>query len=92
MNMFMIGISIYFLWRYITNPKRNLSLIANDPNLRKMARVRSFSISCIFLLGALLCIPQWEPTSWAARFVFMLIFPAMTIIRRKYQPKNNPAQ
>ena len=89
-NMFMIGISIYFLWRYITNPKRNLSLIANDPRIRKMARVRSFSIACIFLLGTLFCLFQWEPASWAARFVFMLIFPVMAIIKRIYREKNNP--
>lgn len=86
-NMFMIGISIYFLWRYITNPKRNLSLIANDPIISKMARVRSLSISCVFLLGALLTLANTEATSWAAHFVFFLIFPIMAIIRRRYQPK-----
>ena len=90
-NMFMIGISLYFLWRYTTNPKRNLSFIANDPIIRKMVRVRSFAISCIFLSGALLCLLEWEPTSWAARFVFMLIFPTITIVKRIYSPKNNPA-
>ncbi len=86
-NMFMIGISIYFLWVYITNPKRNLSFIANDPVIAKMARVRSLSIAVIFLSGALLCFLEWRPASWAARFVFMLIFPAISIINRIYQPK-----
>lgn len=90
-NMFMIAIAIYFLWRYITNPKRNLSLIANDPLIRKMTRVRSFSIASIFLFGVLLCIPARESTSWAARFVFLLIIPAISIVKRRYTPKNNPA-
>ena len=90
-NMFMIGMAIYFLWRYITNPKRNLSSIANDPLIRKMTRARSLSIACIFLLGVLLCIPEWEPASWAARFVFFLIFPAISIIKRMYAQKNSPA-
>ena len=89
-NLFMIGISIYFLWRYITNPKRNLSFIANDPVISKMVRARSFSISFIFLSGALLCLLQWEPTSWASRFVFMLIFPAITIVKRIYSKKRTP--
>ncbi|MES2372657.1 MAG: TMEM175 family protein [Bacteroidota bacterium] len=88
-NMFMIGISIYFLWRYITNPKRKLSWIANDPVISKMARARSFAISCIFLLGTLLVIvfPDSENIFWAAHFIFFLIFPAIVIIKRKYQPK-----
>lgn len=91
-NMCMIGISIYFLWRYITNPKRKLSWIVNDPVIRKMARARSFAISCIFLLGTLLVIPDSETTFWAAHFIFFLIFPVIIIIKRKYQPKkNNPA-
>lgn len=83
-NMFMIGMSIYFLWRYITNPKRKLSWVANDPVVRKMALVRSFSISCVFLLGALLVIPDSTITFIAAHFVFILIFPVMVIIRRRY--------
>ncbi len=91
-NMFMIGISIFFLWVYITNPKRKLSWIANDPAIRKMAKVRSFSISCIFLLGALLSIPDGMPAFIAAHPVFFLIFPVMTIVKRRYQPKKiNPA-
>jgi uncharacterized membrane protein len=94
-NMFMIGMSIYFLWRYVTNPKRKLSWIANNPAVRKMALVRSFSISCVFLLGVLLAIPESKITFVAAHFVFVLIFPLMVIIRRRYPSypveKNNPA-
>ncbi|MES2329151.1 MAG: TMEM175 family protein [Bacteroidota bacterium] len=90
-NLFMIGICIYFLWRYITNPKRNLSWVAHDPVIRKMARVRSLTVALIFLSGAVLCLFNWEPTSFAARFVFFLIMPAMFIISRKYRKKNNPA-
>jgi len=91
-NLFMIGISIYFLWRYITNPKRNLSDIAHDPVIRKMARVRSLTIALIFLSGVVLCMFNGKPAFFAARFVLFFIFPAMVIIRRVYKPKNNPAQ
>jgi uncharacterized membrane protein len=54
-NLFMIGIAIYFIWRYITNPKRNLSWIAHDPLISKMARVRSLTIALIFLSGYCVC-------------------------------------
>ena len=90
-NMFMIGISVYFLWRYIANPKRNLSTVAHEPLIRKMALVRSFTIAMIFLSGFLLCLFEWIPTSFLSRFVFMLIFPAITIIKRIYTSKESPA-
>jgi uncharacterized membrane protein len=50
LNMFMIGISIYFIWRYISQSKKETCRrIANDPVARKMALVRSFVIALIFL-------------------------------------------
>ena len=91
LNLFMIGLSIHFLWRYITNPKHNLSIIADDPVIGKMARVRSLVVALIFLSGALLCLLEWEPTSWVARFVFLLIIPAIRIITRIYS-KKSPTQ
>ena len=91
-NMFMIALGIYFLWRYVTNPKRKLSWVANDPVISKMARARSLSISCVFLLGALMAIPKSDITFWSAHCIFFLIFPVIMIVKRKYQPKkNNPA-
>lgn len=89
-NLFMIGISIYFIWLYITNPKRNLSWVAHDPVIRKMARVRSLTIALIFLSGGVLCLFNWEPTSNIARYVFILILPAMFIINRIYRKKITP--
>ncbi len=86
-NMFMIGLSLYFLWSYISNPKRKLSFIADDPIRRKSAIVRSLTIAFIFLLGFILCIPGWYVTSYAARFVYFLIFPAMMFINRRYKYK-----
>ncbi|MEO8173060.1 MAG: TMEM175 family protein [Sediminibacterium sp.] len=83
-NLFMIGICLYFLWRYISNPKRNLSTISHDPVIRKSTRTRSLTIALIFLSGAVLCMFNWEPASYAARVVFFLIMPAMFIIGKKY--------
>jgi hypothetical protein len=89
-NMFMIGFSLFLLWRYIGNPKHKLSYISDDQRLRKMSSTRSVAIALIFLLGLVLCIPDWKPLSIAARCVYGLIFPAMLIVNRVYR-KNNPA-
>ena len=90
-HMFMIALSLFFIWRYIGNPKKNLSLIAGDPRLRKMSQVRNITIAFIFLLGLLLCLPGTRATSWLARFVYVLIFPAMSIVNRIYREKKQPA-
>jgi uncharacterized membrane protein len=89
--MLMIGISVYFIWRYISNPKRKLSFIANDPLARKMALTRSFVIAMIFLSGVILCFFDSVITLIISRSIFMFIFPAIAIIKRIYTPKNNPA-
>jgi len=92
-NMFMIGLAIYFLWRYITNPKRKLSYIADDSLMRKMALARSFVISMIFLSGVVLSMfdEKNKVMFLLSRSIFMFIFPAIVIIKRIYKPKNNPA-
>jgi magnesium-transporting ATPase (P-type) len=90
-NMFMIGISLYLLWKYVGNPKKKLSYIADDSRLRKMSSTRSLTIAIIFLMGLLLCLLNWEPAFWIARFVYVLIFPAMLIINRVYPEKKQPA-
>jgi uncharacterized membrane protein len=87
LNLFMIALSLYILWRYITNPKRNISHIAHDSVIRKMSRTRSLAVALIFLSGFVLCLFNWEPTSYIARFVFILIIPAMFIISRIYRVK-----
>lgn len=86
-NMFMISLSLFILWRYIGNPKRKLSTISSYPNLFHSMRMRSLVVALIFLVSAMLCLPGWRVTSWAARFSFFLIFPAIRIINRIYQIK-----
>lgn len=90
-NMFMIALSLFFIWRYIGNPVKSLSVLATDKRLRKMSQVRNFSIAVIFLLGLLLCLPGLKTASLAARFIYVLIFPAMSIINRVYREKKQPA-
>ncbi|MEO7530247.1 MAG: TMEM175 family protein [Sediminibacterium sp.] len=94
LNLFFIGISMYFLWNYIGKPSRKLSLLADDPVRRKYAKMRSLLVAFIFLMGFLLCLPGIILLSQIARFIFCLIFPVLVIITKKYNKvssqKNNP--
>ena len=87
-NMFMIAISMFFIWRHIGNPKKNLSVLAVDKRLRKMYIARSLTIAFIFLLGLMLCLPGVINLSRIARFIYLLIFPAMWIISKRFAIKN----
>lgn len=93
LNMFFIGLSMFFIWYYIGRPSKKLSVLAHDKVRRKYALTRSLSVASIFLLGFLLCLPGTTLLSNMARFVFCLIFPAMVIIGRSYRrhQKKNPA-
>jgi hypothetical protein len=83
----MIAISLYFMWRYIGNPKRNLSPLAHDERLRKMSRVRSLTMALIFLSGGLVCLFNTDTTTVIARCMYILMLPAMFLISKKYAPK-----
>lgn len=87
-NLGMIGLMSFFIWLHISNPGRKLSAGLEDVKMRSYGRVRNFVICCIFFSGALLCSLNYPATSWAARFIFFLIFPAISIIKRIYGVKN----
>ena len=83
LNMTMISLSLYFLYRYIGNAKRNISIIAHDAVIKKFSYRRNLLITLIFFCGFLFCIPHWTPTSWMARLVFFLIAPTMSVISKQ---------
>lgn len=87
LNLGMIGLMSFFIWLHISNPDKKLSTGLEDVKMRRYGRVRSFAISCIFFSGALLCSFNYSVTSWIARFIFFLIFPAISIIKRIYGVK-----
>jgi uncharacterized membrane protein len=82
LNLFMIGLAIFFLYRYISNPKNNLSELAHQPQVRKYAYYRSLSIAFIFLLGALIANFEGKFAFWVSRMIFFLIPFAIMIINR----------
>ncbi|GHN01065.1 hypothetical protein WSM22_25540 [Cytophagales bacterium WSM2-2] len=82
-NMLMISLSLFFIYRYAGNPDRKLSTLVDQPIVKKYSFQRSRYISAIFLLAILLCIPDWEPASWASRFVLFLIPIAISRVNNR---------
>jgi uncharacterized membrane protein len=50
LNFCGVGFVNYVMWRYISNPKHKLTEPPIDPLTLKLARLRSFTVPCIFLL------------------------------------------
>ncbi len=87
-NMGMIGLAMYLIWRYISNPRRNLSYLLSEPRRLKYGRVRSLAVTLIFFMGFVLCLFHNKMLSVLSRFIFFLIFPTMWFISRRYHRKN----
>lgn len=87
-NLGLIGLMSYFIFLRISNPRRNLSVGLEDARMRRFGRARSFIICLIFFSGAILCLFENVFLSWIARFVFVLIFPAIVILRKIYKVEN----
>jgi uncharacterized membrane protein len=83
LNLCMIALSIFFIFKYIGNPKRNLSTIAHQTVLKKYSYVRSLTTAFIFFLGFVLCLFHFDIASWTARFIFILIPFALSFINKK---------
>ncbi len=83
-NLFMIGISLFLLYRYIGNPKHSLSDLANDQLNKRFSMYRSLSVAFIFLLGVVLANWDGQLISNISRFVYFLIPVAIGIINRRY--------
>ncbi len=84
-NLGLIGLMSFFVFMRISNPRRNLSVGLEDARLRRFGRARSFAICLIFFSGAILCLFDSEFLSWTARFVFILIFPAIVLLKKLYK-------
>ncbi len=89
-NLTLIGLSIYLLWRYIGRHP-HLCTMANDKTFMRYAYKRSIIVSLIFLSGGLLTFVSWLPVKWASRFIFFLIFPALGILKRRSLKQNKKA-
>lgn len=50
LNFCGVGFTNYFMWRHISDPKRKLTEPPIDPVTLKLAKLRSLTVPCIFLL------------------------------------------
>lgn len=87
-NLFMIAISMWWLFNYIANPKHQLSELSDYPAIRKYARMRNLTNAAVFLSGAVLTLANSLFLSYAARFVLFLI-PVVILIINRMQKKEN---
>ncbi len=84
-NLFMIGLSLYFLYRFIGNPKHNLSEFALNKTNKKYSSLRSMTSTLIFLSGALIACFDGDMAFIISRGVFFLIPVAIGIVNRKHR-------
>jgi uncharacterized membrane protein len=91
MNLALIAASLYLLWKYIGGRKALCNVYDDKPFLKYSYR-RSMAVVLIFLAGGLLTLLPFDAAKWTARFVFLLIIPAMSILRRRYNKKYGKAK
>lgn len=85
LNLFMIAISLFLLYRYIGNPKHNLSDLANNQLDKRFSMYRSLGVASVFLFSALLTFGENVFLSRLSRLVYFLIFVVLALINRRYK-------
>lgn len=84
MNVGCIGLVLFFIQLHVSNPKRNLSVGLEDKNFRRYVLFRGLTTSIIFFLGAICCSTNILFLQVVGRFIYVLIFPAITILKRVF--------
>jgi len=86
MNLVFVGVTNYFLWAYIANPKHRLLDDRVDRRIVRMGKLRSILVPCCFFLML--------PVAYLSNVIFavyipMLIPVVMVITRRIVDKKKN---
>lgn len=89
-NLALIELAYLLLWRYV-GKHQDLCYMANDKKFMHYMYKRCILTFFIFILGGVATLLPWMWTKWAARFMFFLIFPAMSVLRKKYNQHNKKA-
>ena len=97
LNVAATGLLNYAMLSYIIKHKGRISDGFDDLKARRLARWRTLTVPCIFMLGLVLdfCLPSANQLNMLSRFAPMLIWPAILILNRtfgkvkelEYQPK-----
>ena len=87
LNVAATGLCLLLLWRYITNPRHEVSE-AIPSIVRRHAYARNAVAPAVFLLAALVAsfVPG-QAGGVLSRLMFFLIFPIQIILGRIYRPK-----
>lgn len=90
MNLALTELSVLFIWRYLARHPE-LTILPQDKNFMRHNFLSSFWVLLIFLSGALLTCLPWLWAKWVSRFIFFLIFPVLSVHRRRYGKNKKPA-
>lgn len=92
MNVGCIGLVLFFIQLHVSNPKKNLSVGLEDKNYRRYVLSRALTISLIFFLGALLALSNNPFLQTAGKLIYILIFPAIIILKQMFGIKKKEAK
>lgn len=82
-NLFLIALSLFFLYRYVGNPKHNLSSLAHDRLARRASTWRGASVGVIFLAATLLALVHNSTFAANAAWQIYFLIPVVIIIINK---------
>lgn len=88
LNMFFIALSLLFLWMYIGKRPHLCSISHNKPFIKHSIQ-RSLVVTLIFLAGGLLAYVPGKLFMWVSHFFFVLIFPVLTLLTKRYNKRHN---
>jgi len=83
-NLALISLSLVFLWIYVGKHPALCTVADDKPFLRYVTR-RSIIVTLIFIAGGLLTFSSWDFGKTVSRFLFIVIFPVLTLMRKKYE-------
>ena len=84
LNLAFVSFALLLFWGHIAKNKSLIHVSANK-NILKYGRLRSLGTTIIFIVGGSLTFCPWVWVKWVSRFFFLLIFPLMAIIKRRYK-------
>ncbi|MBA3647890.1 MAG: hypothetical protein H0W62_04960 [Chitinophagales bacterium] len=87
-NMGLNRLMGFLMWRFIANPKNNISHGLENRKLVNYFCYRGLVVAAIFIIGLLIGYLQFSFAVPISRMSPMLLWPAMAIGRRIYKVKN----
>jgi hypothetical protein len=87
-NVGFIGLISFFIQLHIGNPSKKLSVGLEDAHLRHYALAGALFTSVVFFLGAVMAMFGNTFLQVAAKYIYVLIFPGMFVLKKVYKVKN----